>query len=266
MSRVNRGEQYPLPEIFAEARPVIPFMTAGFPGKRVFLDSIRAAVDAGAGAVEIGMPFSDPLADGPVIQYSSQVALESGVDLPEVLRLTEEIRHEIDVPIILMGYLNPLLQMGLERFARRAVDAGAAGTIIPDCPVSEAREWLSVSKTHGLANIFLIAPTTPDDRVAVIDRASTAFSYCVSVAGVTGARGQVAQSTRQFLRRVAGIAKRPYVVGFGISTPRHVKELRTLAHGFVVGSALVRILRDEPARIAPLEVHRFVRSLVRAAE
>ncbi|GAB4313942.1 MAG: tryptophan synthase subunit alpha [Candidatus Zixiibacteriota bacterium] len=266
MTQASQSQTSPLLAIFVEAQPVIPFITAGYPSKRVFLDSIRAAVDAGARAIEIGMPFSDPLADGPMIQYSSQVALDAGTDLPQVLELTEQVRSRIDVPIILMGYLNPLLQMGLERFARRAVNAGANATIIPDCPVGEAGEWISVSKAQGLGNIFLVAPTTPDERVAVIDRASTAFSYCVSVAGVTGARGEVAQSTRRFLRRVATIAKRPYVVGFGISAPRHVKELKSLAHGFVVGSALVRILRDEPAKRAPMEVHRFVRSLVRAAE
>ncbi|MBD3297869.1 MAG: tryptophan synthase subunit alpha [candidate division Zixibacteria bacterium] len=266
MTQSTRRRHHELTDIFADARPVIPFITAGYPTKRVFQDTIRAAVDAGAGAVEIGMPFSDPLADGPAIQLSSQVALEHGIDLPEVLKLTEDLRRHIDVPLILMGYLNPLMQMGFERFARRAVDAGVSGTIIPDCPVGEAKEWRAVSRDHGLANIFLIAPTTTDERIAVIDRASTAFSYCVSVAGVTGARGDVAASTRKFLQRVAAIAKKPYVVGFGISAPRHIKELKHLAHGFVVGSALVRILRDEPAKMAPLEAHRFIRSLVRAAK
>jgi tryptophan synthase alpha chain len=182
-----------------------------------------------------------------------------------VLKLTEQLSHRISVPIILMGYLNPLLQMGFERFARRAADAGAHGTIIPDCPVSEAGEWRAVSQSAGLANIFLIAPTTPDARVAVIDRASTAFSYCISVAGVTGARGDVARTTKLFLRRVAAVSKRPYVVGFGISAPRHVRELKSLAHGFVVGSALVTILKDAPAKTTPLTVERFITSLVRAA-
>ena len=266
MTRTVERPSANLADIFRRGRPVIPFITAGFPDRRVFVESVKAAVAAGAGAIEIGMPFSDPLADGPAIQLSSQLALERGIDLPDVLKLTEQLRSQIDVPILLMGYLNPLVQMGFARFARQAADAGVAGTIIPDCPVGEAGEWRSVSREHGLANIFLIAPTTPDDRVTVIDRSSSVFSYCVSVAGVTGARGEVAGSTKQFLKRVAAIARKPYVVGFGISQPRHVRELKNYANGFVIGSALVHILRKASSRSAPSQVHRFIKSLVNAAQ
>lgn len=265
MKAATQSSRNSLSTLFTAGRPVIPFITAGFPTRSVFMDAVLSAVDAGAGAVEIGMPFSDPLADGPAIQHSSQVALNAGVDLPEVLRLTERLRRVTEVPIILMGYLNPLLQMGLDQFAKSAAEAGATGTIIPDCPVSEAGPWLAASKRQNLANVFLMAPTTPDERIAVIDRSSSAFSYCVSVAGVTGARGSVASSTKQFLRRVKKIARKPYVVGFGISQPAHITELRSYTHGFVVGSALVKILDENRGARTRVKVGSFIKSLVRAA-
>ena len=266
MKATERSNGNLLVHLFAERKPVIPFLTAGFPTRSVFMEAALAAVDAGAGAIEIGMPFSDPLADGPVIQHTSQKALNAGVDLPEVLRLTERVRQMTDIPIFLMGYLNPLVQMGLDRFAAAAVSAGATGTIIPDCPVGEAGPWRAASRRQGLANVFLMAPTTPDERIAVIDRSSSAFSYCVSVAGVTGARGSVASTTIAFLRRVKKIARKPYVVGFGISQPAHIAALRPYASGFVVGSALVKILDQNRGARTRSKVGSYIKSLVRAAE
>lgn len=254
-----------LQKLFADSQPVIPFLTAGFPSRRVFVDAAVAAFEAGAGALEIGMPFSDPLADGPAIQYSSQAALADGIDLAAVLQLTERVRRLIPVPIFLMGYLNPIVQMGFDKFVQDARDAGAAGTIIPDCPMEEAKDWIRVSRRGGLANIFLIAPTTPSERIAVIDRQSTAFSYCVSVTGVTGARRDFTNATRRYLRRVRRAAKKPFVVGFGISQPAHIKALKGLADGFVVGSALVTLLKESPKSKAASQVGRMVRSLVAAA-
>jgi len=253
-----------LRELFRGKPPVIPFLTAGFPSRRVFLDAAAAVADAGAGALEIGIPFSDPLADGPAIQHSSQVALANGIDLDQVLKLAEQVRRRAAMPIILMGYLNPVLRMGLQAFAKAAQEAGVDGTIIPDCPVDEAKDWIVVSRKHGLANVFLIAPTTPDNRIAVIDRQSTSFSYCVSVTGVTGARRDFAQATKQYLRRVRCIAKKPFVVGFGISRPEHIRNLRGLADGFVVGSALVNVLQRRSRTRAATEVGRTVSQLVAA--
>jgi tryptophan synthase alpha chain len=252
--------------MFTSAKPVIPFLTAGFPSVPVFLDAAVAACDAGAGALEIGMPFSDPIADGPAIQYSSQVALANGIGLPRVLELTARLSTKLSVPVFLMGYLNPIMQMGFDRFAVSARGAGASATIVPDCPVDEADEWRRASRRAGLANIFLIAPTTPDERVALIDVCSTVFSYCVSVAGVTGVRRGVSESTRRFLRRVRRVAKKPYVVGFGISRPEHVRALRDVADGFVVGSALVGILKDSPRTRVAAGIGRTIASLVRAAD
>jgi tryptophan synthase alpha chain len=253
-----------LRRLFAGRPPVIPFLTAGFPTRSVFLEAAKAVFEAGAGALEIGMPFSDPLADGPSIQYSSQVALANGVELAEVLKLTEQVHRSIPIPIILMGYLNPIVQMGLDRFVRAARDAGASGTIIPDCPTEEANDWIRASRRGGLANIFLIAPTSPNERIALIDRHSTAFSYCVSVTGVTGARRDFTGATRQYLRRVRSVAKKPFVVGFGISKPAHIRALKGLADGFVVGSALVTVLKESAKSKAASQVGRAIKDLVAA--
>ncbi len=245
---------------------VVPFLTAGFPNRRVFIDSVRAAVDVGASAVEIGMPFSDPLADGPAIQHSSQTALDNGVTMADVFDLTAALRAKIGVPIFLMGYLNPLLKMGMQKFAHAAAASGADGTIIPDCPIDEARDWTVASKEAGLDNIFLVAPTSPDERVRRIDRMSSSFSYCVSVAGVTGARRDVSPSTIAYLRRVRRLAKKPYVVGFGISSPVHVRALSGLADGYVVGSALVPLLEGGSRAAAAGRIARLIGALVRGAK
>ena len=184
--------------------------------------------------------------------------------MQRVIELTARLSAKLPVPLFLMGYLNPVLQMGFDRFAASISAAGAAGTIIPDCPVDEAGEWRVSSRRAGLANLFLIAPTTPDERVALIDECSTVFSYCVSVAGVTGARRDVSESTRTFLRRVRRVAKKPFVVGFGISRPEHIRDLKEYADGFVVGSALVRILKDAPRTRAAADIGRVIAGLVRA--
>jgi len=254
-----------LASMFHGTAPVIPFMTAGFPTQPVFLDAAAAVLDAGAGALEIGMPFSDPLADGPAIQQASQQAIGRGVTLGTVFRLAETLRRRSLRPLLLMGYVNPLLRYGFERFARMAADAGVDGTIIPDCPLEEAGEWRRVSQQHGLANVFLMAPTTPAVRLKRIDRASTAFSYCVSVTGVTGARRGLPTSTFEFLTRVRTVARKPFVVGFGISGPDHIRALREYADGFVVGSALVPMLNGGKSRSIARNVGRYIQKLTDAA-
>jgi tryptophan synthase alpha chain len=244
---------------------VVPFLTAGFPSREGFLSAAQAAFEAGAGALEIGMPFSDPLADGPAIQHSSEAALCSGVTLDHVFELAAEIRSKSSKPIFLMGYLNPMLTRGMDRFARNAAAAGVDGTIIPDCPVEEAGDWIRASKSAGLENIFLVAPTSPDDRIRRIDRSSSSFSYCVSVAGVTGARRDVSPATIAYLRRVRRLAKKPFVVGFGISSPAHISSLSGLADGYVVGSALVPLLESGSRSVATKKVADLVGALAQAA-
>ncbi|MEW5702093.1 MAG: tryptophan synthase subunit alpha [Candidatus Zixiibacteriota bacterium] len=251
--------------LFAHEPPVIPFLTAGFPTRRMFLDTAIAAHEAGAKALEVGMPFSDPLADGPAIQRASQMALSGGTTLSRVLDLAASLRARMPIPIFLMGYLNPILRFGPARFAAAAAAAGVDGTIIPDWPPEEAGEWIRHSREHGLANVFLMAPTTAAPRLRHIDRVSTDFSYCVAVTGVTGARSGIADSTREFLRRVRHLARKPVVVGFGIAAPDHVRALAGLADGFVIGSALVPLLEDGPPRTRAAAVGQAVARLVRAA-
>jgi tryptophan synthase alpha chain len=211
------------------------------------------------------MPFSDPLADGSAIQHSSQTALDNGITLEDVFALAAELRARIQIPIFLMGYLNPVLKMGMTQFAGAAVRSGVDGTIIPDCPVEEAGDWIKASRAVGLDNIFLVAPTSPEQRVRLIDRLSTSFTYCVSIAGVTGARRDVSGATKQYLRRVRRLAMKPYVVGFGIASPAHIRALSGLADGFVVGSALVPILDTGARATASKRVARLIGSMVKAA-
>jgi tryptophan synthase alpha chain len=203
---------------------------------------LRALDDAGADLIEVGIPYSDPLADGPTIQLSSEVALRNGARLPSILDSIRQFRNDRSTPVLLMGYVNPMLRLGLDVFLRQAAAAGVDGLIIPDLPPEEAGSFCEGARIHGLSMVFLIAPTTPDDRVRSIDDLSTDFSYCVSVTGVTGARqfGGGGHELDPFLRRIRGLVRKRFVVGFGISSTEHVRAVWQHADGAVVGSALIR--------------------------
>jgi tryptophan synthase alpha subunit len=228
-------------------RALVPFITAGFPRRDSTVSAVKAAVDAGADMIEIGVPFSDPLADGPAIQHSSQVALDNGVDLAWILTVVEEARKCTAVPILLMGYYNPFLQYGLKSLCQDASSAGVDGLIVPDLPPDEASALKPEAESAGLSMVFLIAPTTTAQRTREIGEASTDFCYCVSVTGVTGARAAVEQRTEKYLARVKKLVAKPIVVGFGISKPEHVRRLGRYADGVVVGSALVPVLESTAA-------------------
>jgi len=234
---------------------VIPFVTAGFPDKWSTPDVVEAMCVAGADMVEIGIPFSDPLADGPTIQHASEVALEGGMTVAGVLEIVESVRMRDaarDLPIVLMGYFNPLLAYGLESFLDDAKAAGVDGLIIPDVPPEEGREYRAACVERDLSATFLVAPNAPDERIRIVDQFSTHFSYCVTVTGVTGARSEVHVRTLEFLRRMRSLALKPFVVGFGIKEAAHVLELGPHADGVVVGSALIDALSQgkEPATVA----------------
>ena len=237
MSRIARA--------FADcgARPlIIPFVTAGYPELDSTVSLVRAMSASGADMVEIGIPFSDPLADGPTIQRSSERALSNGMTVARVLAVVEELRADpatAELPLVLMGYCNPILRFGLDQFLRAAEQAGVDGLIVPDLPPEEATEYRDGCTQRGLAAVFLMAPNATDERIGIVDKASTHFSYCVSVTGVTGARGDVHARTIEFLGRVRQQAHKPFVVGFGVKRPEHVKRLGPLADGVVVGSALI---------------------------
>jgi len=205
---------------------------------------IRACAESGASMIEVGIPFSDPLADGPTIQHSSYVAIGNGATIPVIFEAVRQARTFTDIPIILMGYVNPLLHYGMEKFFREAHACGVDGTIIPDLLPDDSAEYRALAKQYGVSAIFLIAPTSTDERIRMIDSCSTDFSYCVSVTGVTGARASLGgqDALAQFLTRVRSLAKKPFVVGFGISTREQVGNIFTHADGAVVGSALITAL------------------------
>jgi len=219
---------------------VVPFITAGFPRAAATMPVVKALAAVGADMIEIGMPFSDPLADGPTIQRSSEVALRGGMTVRRTVDTVSALRDSgLETPLILMGYCNPLYAYGMDEFLGDAAAAGVDGLIVPDIPPDEAAEFLAGCANVGMSATFLVAPNAPDDRVRKVDAASTHFSYCVTVTGVTGARADVQERTVSFLQRVRALADKPFVAGFGIKRPEHVEALGPHADGVVVGSALI---------------------------
>jgi tryptophan synthase alpha chain len=231
--------------LLARKRPwILPYLTAGYPDAAETVDLLLALEEGGADAVELGLPFSDPLADGPVVQAASQAALARGMTHAKALDLVAEFRAQSSLPLLLMGYLNPMLAYGAERFFREAAAAGADGLIVPDLPPEEAEPFHAPARAAGLEWVFLAAPTSSDERLIRIDHLSTSFGYCVSLAGVTGAREQLPEALETYLARAAKLMTKPFVVGFGISTAAHVRRVAPPAAGAVVGSALLRTLGE----------------------
>ncbi len=244
-----------LTETFAALRArgekaLIGFVTAGDPSAERTADIVAALAEAGADAVEIGIPFSDPLADGPSIQASSQRALEGGMTTVKALAVIRAARQRApDLPIIVMTYFNPIRRYGLERYARDARAAGVDAHIVTDLTPEEAGEWKRISTANGLDTIFLLAPTSTEPRIEAVTRLSSGFVYCVSRTGVTGARQDVPAELREVVARIKARTSLPVCVGFGISAPEHVRRICAFADGAVVGSRLVDLIhahRDDP--------------------
>ncbi len=231
----------------AEARPAfVAFLTAGDPSLE---RTLRAALEldaAGVDVLELGVPFSDPLADGPVIQRSSERALARGVTLARVLELVREIRQESELPLVLFSYLNPLLQRGLARVAVEAAAAGVDGVLVTDMPPEEGSEWIAAARAAGIDTIFLASPTSPDERLRRVAEASRGFVYAISRTGVTGERQSLSDDARPLVARLRGLTQVPVALGFGISSPEQVKQAAAAADAVVVGSALVRFLEEHP--------------------
>ncbi len=221
-------------------KALIPFITAGDPDLHTTLQLALEMARRGADLLELGIPFSDPLADGPTIQAASNRAVHAGVHLQEVLHLAGELRAHSDIPIILMGYYNPILQYGLEHAAREAAQLGVDGFIIPDLPPEEAGPWRAAAAKHGVAPIFLAAPTSGPERIRTLARLTRGFLYYVSVTGITGARTELPPDLITALKEVRSLVKCPLAVGFGISVPEQVASLAPYVDGVVVGSAIVQ--------------------------
>ncbi|HMD09656.1 MAG TPA: tryptophan synthase subunit alpha [Candidatus Acidoferrum sp.] len=218
---------------------IIAYITAGDPSLDATHKFVLALAEAGADVIELGIPFSDPLADGPTIQRASERALESHTTLAQIIDLVREIRKSSEVPIVLFSYYNPVLQMGLEKFANAAALAGADGVLITDLTPEESDDYRQILVAHHLDTIFLGAPTSTDDRLAKIAAVSSGFLYLISRTGVTGAKDALPDDLPALLRRARKVTQLPIAVGFGISLPGHVSVLGGLADAAVVGSALV---------------------------
>lgn len=227
---------------------LIPYFMCGYPSAQQSVEVVLAAAEAGADLIELGLPFSDPLADGATIQHAGHIALERGMSMRGCLEVARQVSARNSVPLILMGYYNPLLAYGLERFCQDAAASGVCGLIIPDLPPEEASELQEAAISSGLTLIFLVPPTTPNERIAQIARRASSipgsFIYCVSLSGVTGANSNF-EILPALLARIYGYTKEhglPVVVGFGLTKPDHITVVASLADGAVVGTALVKLL------------------------
>jgi len=246
-----------------EKRPgLVTYTTAGDPDLKRSAEILRTLDRAGADLLEVGVPFSDPLADGPVIQRATERALAAGTTLTKVLELVASVRSEVKAPIVLFSYANPLLRMGLPRFASEAAKAGVDGVLALDLPVEEADDFRTVLAANGLDTIFLLSPTTTDARIRKAGELGRGFLYGISRLGVTGARDQVATGAEAMIRRIRQHTTLPVALGFGISRPEHVSEVGAYADAAVVGSALVALIAEAAASPDLLaRVEAYVRAL-----
>ncbi len=228
-------------------------MTAGDPDLTTTAELVVAMAEAGADAIELGVPFSDPIADGPTIQRASERALASGTTLRRVLALVKELRHQVDVPLLLMGYANPFYALGSEGFAAEAAAAGVDGVICPDLPPEEGADLYGALEKAGIDAVLLAAPTTSPERLALLAERTRGFLYCVSLTGVTGARAALAEGVESSVRAAKALRNVPVCVGFGVSTPAHAAEIGRYADGVVVGAAIVECIeraKDAEAAVA----------------
>jgi tryptophan synthase alpha chain len=246
-----------------ESKPgLVIYLTAGDPSLEATSAIAIAAIDAGADVIELGVPFSDPLADGPVIQRASERALARGVSLKNVLKLAGEIRAaRPQAGLVIFSYLNPILRYGLHAFADAAAAAGADGVLVTDLIVDEAGEYLIEMERVGLAPIFLAAPTSPDERLEAIATHSKGFVYAISRVGITGTQQSLTSDAASLVARIRRWTKLPVAVGFGISNAEHVAQVGQFADAAVVGSAIVELIERSTAETAPGAVARFIRGL-----
>jgi tryptophan synthase alpha chain len=271
MMVVSKSNPTRISRRFAELRErgelgIVAYITAGDPSLDASLRYVLALAEAGADVIELGVPFSDPLADGPTIQRASERALQAGTTLASVLDLVKRIRQSSQVPLILFGYYNPFFQMGLEKFAAAATSAGADGVLTTDLTPEESDEYRRIMAAHHLDTVFLGAPTSTDERLEKIAAVSSGFLYLISRTGVTGAKDALADELPALVRRARAITKLPIAVGFGISLPGHVSVLGGLADAAVVGSTLVsEIEQAKSVDAAVVALAERVRSLKGAA-
>lgn len=250
---------------FKKRPGLVAYITCGDPDLDTSREVALAAIEAGADVIELGVPFSDPVADGPVIQRASERALKHGTILAGVLEVAKQIRSQSDAGLVVFSYLNPILQFGLENFCAAAAHAGVDGALVTDLPFEEAGDYLHAMKAQKLAPVFLAAPTSTDDRLRQIARHSRGFVYAISRTGITGTRQELAGDARSLVEHLRNFTKLPIAVGFGVSTPEQFAEVGSFADAAVVGSAIVQRIEQNRGREAAA-VAEFLSSLTAGAQ
>ncbi|MDG4862488.1 tryptophan synthase subunit alpha [Streptomyces sp. T-3] len=231
---------------------LIAYLPAGFPTVDGGIAAVKAAFDGGADVVEVGLPHSDPVLDGPVIQTADDIALRGGVKIKDVMRTVREAHETTGKPVLVMTYWNPIDKYGIERFTAELAEAGGAGCILPDLPVQESASWREHAAKHGLATVFVVAPSSKDERLATITSAGSGFVYAASLMGVTGTRASVGASAEDLVRRTKATTDLPVCVGLGVSNAEQAAEVAGFADGVIVGSAFVKVMLDAPDEAAGL--------------
>lgn len=254
---MNRIEQ-----VFENEKAFIPFITAGDPDLETTKELLTAMQEAGADLIEIGIPFSDPVAEGPVIQEADLRALESGTTTDKIFDMVMSVSGQLEVPIVFMTYINPVYVYGVEKFAKRAKECGVSGIIVPDVPFEEKEEIQSVFSRYDVTVISMIAPTS-SDRVRMIAKEAEGFVYCVSSMGVTGVRAEINTGIADLIQKVKEVKEIPCAVGFGISTPEQAKEMAAVSDGAIVGSAIVKIVAKYGDKSVPY-VKQYVSEMKKA--
>ena len=244
---------------FENKKAFIAFLTAGDPDYETSVKNFKAVAEAGADLIEIGIPFSDPIAEGPVIQGADLRALGSGMTTDKVFDLLKEIRKEYDTPVVFMTYANPVYHYGSEEFFKKASEAGADGIIIPDCPFEERHEFCDIAEKYGMDFISMIAPTS-ENRIKEIASQAKGFIYVVSSMGVTGVRSEINTDLDSIIKNIKEVTDVPAAIGFGISTPEQAEKMRAVADGVIVGSAMVKIVAEE-GESAPEKLFKYVKSM-----
>ena len=257
-----------LKEAFADRKALIPYITAGDPSLDGTIRLIEVLQESGADIVEVGIPFSDPQADGPIIQMASKRAIERGTTLEGVLKALKESSSRIKVPVVLMGYYNPILQYGVGRFACEARESGVVGVIVPDLPFDEDTAFYGALEGQGVDGILMVAPNTPEERIKKMASSARGFVYCVSLFGITGDKRGPVGGVDSYLERVKRHIKLPLALGFGIDGPEKAKDAASLADGVVVGSALVKLIEEsqEDAKVLEEKVRGFISGLREALD
>jgi tryptophan synthase alpha chain len=255
-----------MPINFARKPGIVAYITAGDPDLATTYEICLAAIDNGADVIELGVPFSDPLADGPVIQRASERAVARGVRLTDVLEVARKLRAaRPSCGLVIFSYLNPVVRMGMKAFCAAAKAAGADGVLLTDMIVEEADEYLAEMKANGLAPVFLAAPTSPDGRLKAIAAASQGFVYAISRVGITGTQQKVAGDASELVARLRGFTDMPIAVGFGISNAEHVRAVGEFADAAIIGSALVALIEQTPPTEAAAAVGKFIAGLRKEA-